>query len=222
MKRTILHDKFQRAPRKHLRIDRDFPGTLIAADLSAVAASQRSISAGSMARQNVRYAHVLRCIGQTLEPLDLKSLELKTHGANYVVQGWNRAIPVSKEVDRQYTPDDVKKLEIEGREQRKILAQIPNLLALSQVLRLAGNYVDRMRGRLIRISWQDQSDKIQSITIQYEPFPSERSEHGESQITTIEELCIHVYRQRKKMISVSDKTSPRPLVNLSNGNPAAN
>ena len=51
------------------------------------------------ARVHIRYAHVLRCIGQSLESLDLKSLELKTHGDTYVVQAWNRGVPVSKEVD---------------------------------------------------------------------------------------------------------------------------
>jgi hypothetical protein len=74
-----------------------------------------------------------------------------------------------------------------------------------------------MRGRLIRVSWQDQSDRIQSVTIQYEPFPVERSEQGESQIATIEELCVHVYKQRKKIVS-TDKSGQRPLVNLSAGN----
>jgi hypothetical protein len=55
------------------------------------------------------------------------------------------------------------------------------------------------------------------VTIQYEPFPVERSEQGESQIATIEELCVHVYKQRKKIVS-TDKSGQRPLVNLSAGN----
>ena len=166
------------------------------------------------ARLNLRYAHILRCIGQSLESSDLKALELKTHGDIYVVQGWNRGTPVSKEVDKQFTLDDIKKLEIEGSARRRPFSEPPNLLSLAQVLRLAGNYVDRMRGRLIRVSWQDQSDRIQSVTIQYEPFPAERSEQGESQITTIEELCIHVYKQRKKIVSAADKSGQRPLVNV--------
>jgi hypothetical protein len=120
-------------------------------------------------------------------------------------------------VDRQYTPDDLKKLEIESATQRKNFPESPNLLSLAQVLRLAGSYVDRMRGRLIRVSWQDQSDRIQSVTIQYEPFPAERSEQGESQIVTIEELSVHVYKQRKKIVSTADKAGQRPLVSVSNG-----
>jgi hypothetical protein len=59
------------------------------------------------------------------------------------------------------------------------------------------------------VSWQDQSDRIQSITIQYEPFSVERGEASESRVTTIEELCIHIYKQRKKITLASEKTSPR-------------
>lgn len=168
-------------------------------------------------RLHLRYSHILRCIGQSLESLDLKALELKTHGDTYLVQGWNRGVPVSKELDRQFTLDDIRQLEIESSAQRSSFSQPPNLLSLAQVLRLAGNYVDRMRGRLIRVSWQDQSDRIQSVTIQYEPFPAERTEQGESQIATIEELCVHVYKQRKKIVSTTDKTTQRPLVSVSKG-----
>lgn len=85
-------------------------------------------------------------------------------------------------------------------------------MSLSQMLRMAGNYVDLLRGRLVRVSWQDQSDRIQSITIQYEPFSIERGEGPDSHLTTIEELCIHIYKQRKKITLASEKTSPRPAV----------
>jgi hypothetical protein len=185
--------------------------------MKAVTAPQLKLNSGPKARLNLRYAHILRCIGQSLEASNLKALELKAHGDSYVVQGWNRGAPVSKEVDRQYTPDDLKKLEIESATQRKNFPESPNLLSLAQVLRLAGSYVDRMRGRLIRVSWQDQSDRIQSVTIQYEPFPAERSEQGESQIVTIEELSVHVYKQRKKIVSTADKAAQRPMVSVSNG-----
>ena len=88
-------------------------------------------------------------------------------------------------------------------------------MSLSQMLRMAGNYVDLLRGRLVRVSWQDQSDRIQSITIQYEPFSIERGEGPDSHLTTIEELCIHIYKQRKKITLAPDKTSQRSSVGAS-------
>jgi hypothetical protein len=159
------------------------------------------------------YSNALRCIGQSLESLDLKSLEVKTHGDTYVIQAWNKGTSTSMDIERHCGPDDLKKLEMEGRQKRKAIAGTPNLLSLSQVLRLAGNYVDRMQGRLIRVSWQDQSDKIQSITIQYE---STQTRQGESQTTVIEELCIHVYKTRKKIAGTQDKNSHRPFVSVNN------
>ena len=164
------------------------------------------------------YSIALRCIGQSLEAMELKAVEVKTHGDNYIIQAWNKGTSTSMDLERHYTPEDLRKLDIEGKEKRKTLPGPPNLLSLSQVLRLAGNYVDRMRGRLIRVSWQDQSDKIQSVTIQYEPCPVDRREQGESQTIVIEEVCVHVYKQRKKVATAQDKNSHRPFVSVNNMN----
>jgi hypothetical protein len=165
-----------------------------------------------MPQARTYYANALRCIGQSLEALELKAVEVKTHGENYIIQAWNKGTSTAMDLERHCSPEDLKKLEIEGKEKRKTPSAPPNLLGLSQVLRLAGNYVDRLRGRLIRVSWQDQSDKIQAITIQYEPMPAR--DPGEAQITVIEEVCVHVYKQRKKIAAPQDKGSQRPFVSV--------
>jgi hypothetical protein len=164
------------------------------------------------------YSNALRCIGQSLETMELKAVEVKTHGENYIIQAWNKGTSTAMDLERHCGPEDLKKLEAEGKERRKTLPGAPNLLSLSQVLRLAGNYVDRLRGRLIRVSWQDQSDKIQSVTIQYEPCPVDRKEQGETQTTVIEEVCVHVYKQRKKIAAAQDKNSHRPFVSVNHMN----
>jgi hypothetical protein len=166
----------------------------------------------------LRYSQVLRCIGQSLESMDLKAIEVKTHGEDFVVQIWNKGTSASMDAEKHYTPAEINELELQARTDRDSSAGPPNLLSLSQILRLAGNYVDRMRGRLTRVSWQDQSEKIQSITIQYEPLSKDRDEQSESQIATIEELCVHVYKQRKKIAVGSDKHSHRPFVSVGNIN----
>jgi hypothetical protein len=177
-----------------------------------------SVALKSVPRFKVRYSNTLRCIGQNLESMELKAVEIKTHGENYVVQLWNKGVSISMDIEQHYTADDIKQLEIKGREKVRAFPAPPNLLSLSQVLRLAGNYVDRARGRLIRVSWQDQSDKIQSVTIQFEPFNGSRVVQGESQVTTIEELCIHIYKQKKRINASCDKSGHRPFVNVSNSN----
>lgn len=177
-----------------------------------------SVSIKPVPRVRVRYSNALRCIGQNLESMELKAVEIKTHGENYVVQLWYKGVSISMDLEQHYTVDAIKQLEIKGREKIRPFPAPPDLLSLSQVLRLAGNYVDRTRGRLIRVSWQDQSDKIQSVTIQFEPCNGSRTEQGESQVTTIEELCIHIYKQKKRINASSDKSAHRPFVNVSNSN----
>jgi hypothetical protein len=164
-----------------------------------------------------RYAHVLRCLGQSLEAMELKALEVRTHGDSYIVQVWSKGIHTSVDMEKHYTTADIQRLEMETRLKRRNFPGPRSMLSLSEVLRLAGAYVDRAWGRLMRISWQDQSDRIQSVTIQYEPFSSERNEHpGDSQMAIIEELCIHMYKQRKKIAAGSDRSIHRPFVSVSN------
>jgi hypothetical protein len=160
-----------------------------------------------------QYSHILRCIGMSLEATELKAVELKCHGDIFIVQGWHRGPFSSVDFEKHYTLEEIAKLDREGRERRKHLPGLPNLLSLSHVLRLAGSYVDRMKGRLVRVSWQDQSDKIQSITVQYEPLQPDRHEQSEHQVCTIDEICLHVYKQRKRIAS-SDKHSHRPFVSV--------
>ena len=156
------------------------------------------------------YSYALRCIGHNLEGLGFKSLEVKTQGDKFLIQGWSKNTPSTLDVIKQYAPDDIKKLNEQSRSKREVGALASNLLSLPQVLRFCGNYVDRLRGRLTRVSWQDQTDKIQSITIQFVPYEESRSLRADAQVTIIEELCIHVYRQRKKMTLGVEKLWHRP------------
>jgi hypothetical protein len=114
--------------------------------------------------------------------------------------------------EKHYSPEDLRALDREGRAKRRPFAGPPDLLSLSEVLRLAGNYVDRARGRLFRISWQDQSDKIQSITVQWEPLQD--GQPSQSALTAIEELCIQIYKRRKKINLVSERQAHRPFVSV--------
>jgi hypothetical protein len=163
----------------------------------------------------MRYSSILRCIGQSLEGMELKSVDIKSHGDDFLVQGWNRGPSMAMDLEKHYSPDDLRKLDAEGRQKRKPFVEPPDLLSLSQILRLAGNYVDRMRGRLLRVSWQDQSDKIQSITVQWQAQPS--GEAGAETLAIVEELCMHIYKQRKKMPLVSERQAHRPFVSVARG-----
>jgi hypothetical protein len=162
----------------------------------------------------MRYASILRCIGQSVEMIDVKAVEVKTHGEDFIVQAWNRGTSMAMDLEKIYTPEDIRQLEIEGRKKRRPFSGPPHLLSLSQVLRWGGNYVDRMGGRLIRVSWQDQSDRIQALTVQWE-LVQPGKQPSESQTATIDELCIHIYKQRKKINLVTERQAHRPFVSVS-------
>jgi hypothetical protein len=165
----------------------------------------------------MRYASILRCFGQFLEGMVLKAVEIKTHGDDYILQAWNKGASMTMDLDKHFTPVDVRELEAAGHAKRKPFSGPPNMLSLPQVLRLAGNYVDRQHGRLLRVSWQDQSDKIQSITVQWEASPATR-ESSDAQLSVVEELCIHIYKQRKKINLASERQSHRPFVSVGAAN----
>ena len=169
------------------------------------------------AQLKMRYSSMLRCVGQVLADLQLKAVEVKTHGDDLIVQAWNRGTSMSLDFEKHYTPEDLRVLDLEGSKKRKPFSGPPDLLSLSQILRLAGNYVDRMGGRLLRVCWQDQSDKIQSITVQWESNQPER-ERSDSTVAVVEELCMHIYKQRKKINLVSERQAHRPFVSVGRAN----
>jgi len=161
----------------------------------------------------MRYAAVLRCLGQTLEGMTLKAVEVRTHRDDFIVQAWKRGTSMMMDMEKHYTPDEVRRLDQAGRARRKPFSGPPDLLSISQILRMAGNYIDLARGRLMRVSWQDQSDKIQSITMQWEAFQPDRAP-SESQLINVEELCIHIYKQRKKITLATERQAHRPFVSV--------
>ena len=161
----------------------------------------------------LRYASILRCLGQALEAMDLKAVEIRRHGEDFIVQAWKRGTSMAMDVEKHYSIEDVRRMDIAARAQRRPYLGPPDLLSLSQVLRLAGNYVDRLSGRILRVSWQDQSDKIQSVTVQWESITG-TPEAKETKATTVEELSIHIYKQRKKINRSSEKEAHRPFVSV--------
>jgi hypothetical protein len=171
-----------------------------------------NVARTEVAPKKMRYSSLLRCIGQGLEEMPLKALEVRTHGEEFILQGWHRGTSMAMDFEKHYSLENLRALDREGRKKRQIFAGPPGLLSLPEVLRLAGTYVDRTRGRLIRVSWQDQTDKIQSITVQWEPI--EGDQRGKSTLTTIEELCIHIYKRRKKINLLSERQAHRPFVSV--------
>jgi hypothetical protein len=173
-----------------------------AVEVKLIASQERLAGELSLSR-------ILRCIGQSLETLELKAFEIKSQSGAYLVQGIRKGTSSSVDVELRFTAEDIKRLESEARKKRRRTARRSNLLNLSQVLRMGGTYVEHVEGRFLKISWQVQSDKIQSITIQYEPHERERKK-DEYSVSTIDEICVHVYKQRKRLPASFSKHAHGP------------
>jgi hypothetical protein len=143
------------------------------------------------------YSHILRCIGQNLLQFELKAFDIKCENDIYLVQGWQKGNPrtagVSAGVKERYTLDDLRQIDIEEARKRRAGTSRSNPLDIAQLLRTAGNYVDFLGARLLRVEWQYQSDKVQSITIQYQAADADDTPGA------IDEVCVHIYKERKKM-----------------------
>src|SRR4026208_2443865 len=92
------------------------------------------------ASKKMRYSSLLRCIGQGLEEMPLKAIEVRTHGDELIVQGWHRGTSMAMDCEKHYSPEDLRALDNEERKKRRAFANPPDLLSLPEVLRLAGTY----------------------------------------------------------------------------------
>jgi hypothetical protein len=115
------------------------------------------------------YARELRAVGQALEARHIVSLDLELTGGLYVVRGKVTASDYAQsslsafvqdfisgvgsvftgasrrslyEIDLSYNPQDVEKLDLQGREHRRNADQNPDPYALAQKLRGVGSFLD--------------------------------------------------------------------------------
>jgi hypothetical protein len=144
--------------------------------------------------QASNYSQLLRPIGQMLESLGVQSFILTLEGDDFSVQGQKpkepsppnqdkslRAIwqllrspkhaseevstPSSGVVELHYTPDEIARMDVEGRAKRKASASgaAPEPHSLSQILRACGAFVDQKEGRFLAVKKEEYD-----ITIEYE------------------------------------------------------
>lgn len=140
----------------------------------------------------LNYSHLLRPVGQMLEPLRIEvfSLRLEDEGVSVRAQKPADPPPPPQEVslrvvwqslrrkksepvlepqpssgvlELRYSHDDISRMDSEGKTQRKGVASSPEAHALSQILRAVGAFVDEKQGRLFGVTKSGLE-----ITIEYE------------------------------------------------------
>ena len=174
----------------------------------------------------MKYAQLLRPIGQMLEGLRVESFILEVEGGDFVVRGRRREeppttpevktfrviwhlvrgkkpqaqlpdSPSSGVVELRYTAEDIARLEQTGREQRSVPSGTPEVHALSQILRATGDFVDQKQGQLLAVKKEDQT-----LTIEYESA-LKRKISEELTVSTLYDHWVRMYLKR------SGRTEPQ-------------
>lgn len=136
------------------------------------------------------FSHLLRPVGQMLEPLQIESFSLKVEDRGVAVYAEkhetqpapNVSLKVSWQIFRRkkaesaqdtqpssgtleihYTHEDIARMDDEGQSKRTGAPGSPEAHTLSQILRAVGAFVDQKQGRLLAITKDGQE-----ISIQYE------------------------------------------------------
>lgn len=171
-----------------------------------------------MAISDTTYSQSLRTIGQALQALNVGAFILEKEGNDYLVRIrapseqesarrrfpqnlvekiWGplpsqpKPIPTSQPVDVLcYTPQDIERLEGEGRSKRSNSDKMPDAHSISQGLRVIGNYVTQKRGHLLAVSWFGPS-----ASITYETTGG-RLQHERIGLDSLYDLWVHMYKRR--------------------------
>jgi len=120
----------------------------------------------------------LRCIGQDLTPLMLESLEITVEEKDFIAQG--RRIGAGGEpVMRRYKPEDIKRLDELGAARKTGAQGTPDVSSLAESLRTVGRVVDVKKGRLVKLSKEQNK-----ITFVYEDATGEVQTEQHYSLTT--------------------------------------
>ncbi len=158
-------------------------------------------------KQSAAYDQTLRAIGQALEGHGLNAFDLKSSGDNYLVRGEPGKINALQMLLRKwqsryrrdndssgirYTPQDIDRLERQGRARRGGPQRLPDFYSLSNILRTIGAYLDMKDAYLLQVYKQDLKVMILYQTSEGHPKAEERT------IASFYNLSLEMYQKRQK------------------------
>ena len=149
-------------------------------------------------------ARALRCIGQTLQHLEIEAFELKCYFRDFRLFAGDPNPPYTALIELKFSPEKIEALEREGQGRRGQSNLNLSFDSLPEMLRAIGEYVDNQKGRLRRINNSYSSSPNNPImTIEYE------TRAGDLQIenltmSSLHDASVRMYRRRSKQSVVND------------------
>jgi hypothetical protein len=190
------------------------------------------------------YARELRAVGQALEARHVVSLDLELKGGLYVVRGKVNASDYAQsslsafmqdfisgvgsvftgasrrslyEIDLSYNPQDVEKLDSQGREHRHNAARNPDPYALAQKLRGVGSFLDyRPETTLTGISVEDRW-----VTVRYKTAEG-HIEQAKQDVAYFYNYWVKMYLRRGLRQNLELPDDPTLVVNWGTANQERN
>jgi hypothetical protein len=147
---------------------------------------------------SIKCATALRCIGQDLEQRGLKSFDVRLEGTSYVAQCGYQSPPSPTPVTIKYTSKDLQDFERSGEGKRGESSSAREFLSQAQIFRTIGNYIDKNKAFLIRITNNDVSGSDSLFKVEYLTRDGERVVDDRAG-AAIYDMCVTMYKQRGKM-----------------------
>jgi hypothetical protein len=147
--------------------------------------------------RSLSYARAMRAVGLLLDMRDLKTFDLKCDDHEFRLECGYQKPPCSTTVELRYSVDETESLERENRINRNDPRKQVDFLSLAEVLRGLGGYVDKKKGRLIRISNNDSNIASGSVKLEYESSDGYLQEEIFS-LSSIYDISVRMYKERGK------------------------
>lgn len=146
---------------------------------------------------SLSYARAMFAVGLVLEMRDLKTFDLQCDDREFRVKCGYQTPPCSSTVELRYSIDEIESLERENLINRTNSEKVVDFLSLAEVLRGLGGYVDKINGRLVRISNNHSSIPIGSVKLVYASPAGDRQAETFC-LSSIYDICVRMYKERGK------------------------
>jgi hypothetical protein len=150
------------------------------------------------ALSRIKYAVALRAIGQDFDRRNLKSFDIRCGGNEYFAQCGYQDPPSEMPVSINYTSKDLQDLDEAGMEHRGKVSTSTDFLNQIQILRTLGGYIDKIEGRLIRITNNERLGADSGLKIEYFNAEGERVLEARTSVA-VYDLCVAMYKQRGRL-----------------------
>jgi hypothetical protein len=147
--------------------------------------------------RSLSYARAMRVVGLLLEMRDLKTFDLQCDSSGFRLKCGNPKPPCSTTLELRYSIDEIESLERENLVNRKNSGAVVDFLSQAEVLRGLGGYVDKKKGRLVKLSNNHSNLAVGSLKLEYESSDGDRREETFSP-SSIYDICVRMYKERGK------------------------